>query len=149
MDRHGAIMSDFAQCVEVFNFRNPEHVRLLEQVLIKCCDTSNEARPLQVSDPWVDCLLQEYFMQGDRERAAGLPVTPFMDRERVSKPLVQFTFITSVLIPMVESLSKLFPQLDEVLLSPLPGDAGPVRAAGEGRHLLQPLPETPVIQISI
>jgi len=32
-------------------------------VLIKCCDISNEVRPMEVSDPWVDCLLEEYFNQ--------------------------------------------------------------------------------------
>lgn len=32
-------------------------------VLIKCCDISNEVRPMEVAEPWVDCLLEEYFMQ--------------------------------------------------------------------------------------
>ena len=32
-------------------------------LLIKCCDISNEVRPIEVSEPWVDCLLEEYFMQ--------------------------------------------------------------------------------------
>lgn len=32
-------------------------------VLIKCCDISNEIRPMEVAEPWVDCLLEEYFMQ--------------------------------------------------------------------------------------
>ncbi|XP_055486155.1 high affinity cGMP-specific 3',5'-cyclic phosphodiesterase 9A-like [Leucoraja erinacea] len=149
MERHKDIMSDFSQCVEVFNFTNPEHVRLLEQILIKCCDTSNEVRPLQVSDPWVDCLLQEYFMQGDREKAEGLPVTPFMDRARVSKPHTQIIFITSILVPMVESLSKLFPQLDDVLLSPLKATRDEYQLWNEERNQLEPLPGTPVIQISI
>ncbi len=36
-------------------------------ILLKCCDTSNEVRPFDVSEPWVDCLLEEYFLQvGDR-----------------------------------------------------------------------------------
>lgn len=32
-------------------------------VLIKACDISNEVRPMEVSEPWVDCLLEEYFNQ--------------------------------------------------------------------------------------
>lgn len=32
-------------------------------ILIKCCDISNEVRPTEVAEPWVDCLLEEYFMQ--------------------------------------------------------------------------------------
>lgn len=35
----------------------------LKMVLIKCCDISNEVRPMEVSEPWVDCLLEEYFNQ--------------------------------------------------------------------------------------
>ena len=35
----------------------------LKMVLIKCCDISNEVRPFEVSEPWVDCLLEEYFNQ--------------------------------------------------------------------------------------
>ena len=35
----------------------------LKMVLVKCCDISNEVRPMEVSEPWVDCLLEEYFMQ--------------------------------------------------------------------------------------
>ena len=31
--------------------------------MIKCCDISNEVRPFEVSEPWVDCLLEEYFNQ--------------------------------------------------------------------------------------
>ena len=43
-----------ANCCETFQ---------LKMVLIKCCDISNEVRPFEVSEPWVDCLLEEYFNQ--------------------------------------------------------------------------------------
>ena len=32
-------------------------------ILMKVSDISNEARPLDVAAPWVDCLLQEFFNQ--------------------------------------------------------------------------------------
>ena len=44
----------------------------LKMILIKCCDISNEVRPVEVAEPWVDCLLEEYFMQV----GASLSVTP-------------------------------------------------------------------------
>ena len=34
----------------------------------------------QVSEGWVDCLLEEYFHQSDKEKKDALPVAPFMDR---------------------------------------------------------------------
>ena len=33
------------------------------QIMIKVSDVSNEARPMDVSEPWLDCLLCEFFMQ--------------------------------------------------------------------------------------
>ncbi|KAM9709726.1 high affinity cGMP-specific 3',5'-cyclic phosphodiesterase 9A isoform 2-T2 [Menidia menidia] len=91
----------------------------LKMVLIKCCDISNEVRPMPVAEPWVDCLLEEYFTQSDREKAEGLPVAPFMDREKVTKPSAQIGFLTFVLIPMFETVMKLFPQLEAAMVQPL------------------------------
>ncbi|XP_031725831.1 high affinity cGMP-specific 3',5'-cyclic phosphodiesterase 9A [Anarrhichthys ocellatus] len=91
----------------------------LKMVLIKCCDISNEVRPMEVAEPWVDCLLEEYFMQSDREKTEGLPVAPFMDREKVTKPTAQIGFIKFVLIPMFETVMKLFPQIEEAMVQPL------------------------------
>jgi len=31
--------------------------------MIKVSDVSNEARPMEVAEPWLDCLLQEFFIQ--------------------------------------------------------------------------------------
>ncbi|XP_053536572.1 high affinity cGMP-specific 3',5'-cyclic phosphodiesterase 9A isoform X1 [Ictalurus punctatus] len=119
MARHGEILDSFKQKVETFDFTNEEHVTCLKMVLIKCCDISNEVRPMEVAEPWVDCLLEEYFMQSDREKVEGLPVAPFMDREKVTKPTAQIGFIKFVLIPMFETVMKLFPQIEEVMVQPL------------------------------
>lgn len=75
-------------------------------MLIKSCDVSNEVRPMEVSEPWVDCLLKEYFMQSDREKEEGLPVAPFMDREKVTKSTAQIGFIKFVLIPIFEVMKQ-------------------------------------------
>ena len=75
-------------------------------MLIKACDISNEVRPTEIAEPWVDCLLEEYFRQSDREKSEGLPVAPFMDRDKVTKPSAQIGFIKFVLIPLFESLNK-------------------------------------------
>lgn len=129
----------------------------LKMVLIKCCDISNEVRPTEVAEPWVDCLLEEYFMQvtlasavtryqnqavavilssrnllsakispsrvclgqSDREKSEGLPVAPFMDRDKVTKPTAQIGFIKFVLIPMFETVMKVKPSLLQASLSVL------------------------------
>ncbi|XP_025102505.1 high affinity cGMP-specific 3',5'-cyclic phosphodiesterase 9A-like isoform X2 [Pomacea canaliculata] len=101
MARHGEIMESFKEKLNAgFDFHSKEHTDTLKMMLIKCCDISNEVRPMEVSEPWVDCLLEEYFNQSDREKMEGLPVAPFMDRDKVTKPTAQIGFIKFVLIPM-------------------------------------------------
>ncbi|KAK3721844.1 hypothetical protein RRG08_063040 [Elysia crispata] len=120
MARHAEIMESFKEkLTSGFNDRNKDHLDTLKMVLIKCCDISNEVRPMEVSEPWVDCLLEEYFNQSDREKMEGLPVAPFMDRDKVTKPTAQIGFIKFVLIPMFETVAKVFTQIDEVMVQPL------------------------------
>lgn len=45
-------------------------------------------------------MLQEFFEQGDRERAQGMPVSPMMDRENTSPPLSQINFIEFIVAPL-------------------------------------------------
>ncbi|XP_044540053.1 high affinity cGMP-specific 3',5'-cyclic phosphodiesterase 9A-like, partial [Gracilinanus agilis] len=63
MARHAEIMDSFKEKMENFDYTNEEHMMYLKMILIKCCDISNEVRPIEVAEPWVDCLLEEYFMQ--------------------------------------------------------------------------------------
>lgn len=50
--------------------------------------------------------------QSDTEKLKGLPVAPFMDRDKVSKPSSQTNFIRFVLLPLFSELTKLFPCLE-------------------------------------
>lgn len=53
----------------------------LKMVLIKCCDISNEVRPMEVAEPWAECLLEEYFMQvrvSPCRPASCPPFSPFI-----------------------------------------------------------------------
>lgn len=46
------------------------------------------------------------------EKLEGLPVTPFMDRDKVTKPSSQTGFIRFVLLPLFIELANLFPCLE-------------------------------------
>lgn len=78
---------------------------------MKTADISNECRPLNVSEAWLDCLLEEFFNQGDQEKLHGLPISPLMDRNSSTKSNSQLGFINYVLLPLVKPLEKLFPQI--------------------------------------
>lgn len=47
---------------------------------LKCADLGHLAHKRDVHRRWVMVLEEEMFRQGDKEKAAGLPVSPLMDR---------------------------------------------------------------------
>ncbi|XP_051154086.1 uncharacterized protein LOC127277220 isoform X1 [Leptopilina boulardi] len=119
MARHNEILGQFTDVIPEFDYTNKAHINLLSMILIKVSDISNEARPIEVADPWLDSLLQEFFKQSDAEKLEGLPVTPFMDRDKVTKPSSQCSFIGFVLLPLFEALGELFPELQDLIVSPV------------------------------
>ncbi|KAJ8918365.1 hypothetical protein NQ315_008059 [Exocentrus adspersus] len=119
MARHNEILTNFKEIVQSFNYNDKGHVNLLCMVLIKVSDISNEARPMDVAEPWLDKLLQEFFKQSDAEKLEGLPVTPFMDREKITKPSSQCSFIGFVLLPLFEALGELFIELQDLIIQPV------------------------------
>uniref|UniRef100_A0A3Q1I9Q9 Phosphodiesterase n=1 Tax=Anabas testudineus TaxID=64144 RepID=A0A3Q1I9Q9_ANATE len=118
MARHNEILNKFKVMQPGFNFSDQDHKELMK-IMVKVSDISNEARPMAVAEPWLDCLLQEFFNQSDTEKLKGLPVTPFMDRDKVSKPSSQTNFIRFVLLPLFTELTKLFPCLEKHILEPV------------------------------
>ncbi|CAG2058475.1 unnamed protein product, partial [Timema podura] len=119
MARHNEILAQFKDVTPEFDFNNKIHTNLLSMILIKVADISNEARPLDVAEPWLDKLLQEFFKQSDAEKLEGLPVTPFMDRDKITKPSSQCSFIGFVLLPLFEALGDLFTELQGVIVQPV------------------------------
>lgn len=119
MARHNEILTQFQEATPVFDYNNKVHTNLLCMVLIKVADISNEARPMDVAEPWLDRLLQEFFAQSAAEKSEGLPVTPFMDPDKVSKPGSQVRFIGLVLLPLFEALGELLPELTDLIITPV------------------------------
>ncbi|CAH1240608.1 PDE9A [Branchiostoma lanceolatum] len=119
MARHNEILGKFKGLIPEFDFSNKEHKEHLMMILMKVSDISNEARPMDVAEPWLDCLLKEFFNQSDVEKLEGLPVTPFMDREKVTKPSSQTGFIQFVLLPLFEAAACIFPEMQPHIIQPV------------------------------
>lgn len=144
MARHNEILTQFIEITPTFDYSNESHINsvsaikmciicLCEEkndqikllsfqlcmVLIKVADISNEARPMDIAEPWLERLLQEFFAQSAAEKSEGLPVTPFMDPDKVSKPGSQVRFIGLVLLPLFEALGALLPELVEMIIQPV------------------------------
>lgn len=46
-------------------------------------------KPKAVQDKWASAVVEEFFAQGDREKALGLPVSPGFDRNTATLEMVQ------------------------------------------------------------
>ncbi len=63
MAYHDSILNSFNAILPEFEFSQDEHRLQLMKILMKASDISNEGRPVQVSEQWLDCLLLEFFNQ--------------------------------------------------------------------------------------
>lgn len=48
--------------------------------MVHCADLSNPTKPLDAYKLWVERIMEEFFQQGDKEREAGLDISPMCDR---------------------------------------------------------------------
>ena len=83
------------------------------QCLLHCADISNPVKPFKIYDNWADCVLEEFFDQGDKEAARGMPKSPMMDRATTAKPMSQINFIEFIVGPLYANMVKIFPELSE------------------------------------
>ncbi|KAL5971400.1 cAMP-specific 3'5'-cyclic phosphodiesterase 4C [Taenia solium] len=77
------------------------------QNMVHCADLSNTAKPLDLYTKWTHRLMDEFFLQGDRERAAGLDISPMCDRETATIEKSQVSFIDFISHPLWEMWSDL------------------------------------------
>jgi len=80
------------------------------KMFMKSADLSASARPLPLALEWSSRLFEEFFKQGDKERAMGLDVTPMCDRESVDVPSAQVFWIDHFVDKAMTTLSPSFPR---------------------------------------
>lgn len=54
--------------------------QLISSVALHACDISTSLRPYEISAQWADLLFDEFFNQGDMEKAQQLDVSMMCDR---------------------------------------------------------------------
>jgi len=87
-------------------FNNEESKLLLMQMVMKVADVSHPCKPFKIHQMWSDLISDEFFKQGDRERAKGIPVSPLCDQSKHVLPKSQCDFIDFVVRPSVEVFSE-------------------------------------------
>lgn len=99
-------------CTELFSAA--ENKSLSMNMFLHWSDVSNPCHPWDICNKWAFCVLNEFFLQGDKEKSLGVPVQMLNDRDAVNKPNSQIGFIEFVVAPLVASSVKLFPVLHEL-----------------------------------
>uniref|UniRef100_A0A6A7G776 Phosphodiesterase n=1 Tax=Hirondellea gigas TaxID=1518452 RepID=A0A6A7G776_9CRUS len=95
---------------ELFEWSNFEHRLLVEAITMTACDLCASTKPWEVQVETVKVIFEEFYEQGDAEKAAGKTPMPMMDREKVSEqPMSQVGFLKGICIPCYELLLKLVP----------------------------------------
>ena len=86
---------------------NDTHLWL--ELLVKAADISNVVKPFPVARAWAIRITDEFFLQGDLERARGMEVTSTCNRETQSRVELQKGFIDFVCEPFFTELASVHP----------------------------------------
>ena len=79
---------------------------------IHSADLAHNTKLFHISLKWVELLSNEFWIQGDKEKALNLPVSFLCDRNDTNVPKSQVGFIKGFIIPTFELLINIFPSLD-------------------------------------
>ncbi|KAG0273642.1 High affinity cAMP-specific and IBMX-insensitive 3',5'-cyclic phosphodiesterase 9A [Linnemannia exigua] len=83
--------------------------------LLHAADISNAVKPWTICKRWSDLVVQEFFRQGDIEKAQHLPVSPNMDRDQHNQPQISLGFSDFVVQPYFEAFVELLPDASPLL----------------------------------
>ena len=71
--------------------------------ILHTADISNPLKPFEICEKWAYAIMDEFFSQGDREREAGMEISPFFDRDKTDPLMMQINFIEFVVSPLISS----------------------------------------------
>ena len=70
---------------------------------IKCADLGHSAKDINLHTKWSYFICEEFFEQGDLEKAHNMPVSMFCDREESNIANNQIGFLSNICIPLYEA----------------------------------------------
>ncbi|XP_055618827.1 cAMP-specific 3',5'-cyclic phosphodiesterase isoform X2 [Toxorhynchites rutilus septentrionalis] len=124
MSKHMTLLADLKTMVETKKVAGSgvllldnytDRIQVLEN-LVHCADLSNPTKPLPLYKRWVSLLMEEFFLQGDKERAAGMDISPMCDRHNATIEKSQVGFIDYIVHPLWETWGDLVhPDAQDIL----------------------------------
>ncbi|KAK3730857.1 hypothetical protein QZH41_009975, partial [Actinostola sp. cb2023] len=93
-----------------FSWEDQEHRRLLRAICMTGCDLSACTKPWNIQYQIVKVIYQEFYAEGDLEKAQGKQPIPMKDRSTVLEvPAHQVGFLVGICLPCYELLAKILP----------------------------------------
>ncbi|XP_037926477.1 probable 3',5'-cyclic phosphodiesterase pde-5 isoform X2 [Hermetia illucens] len=101
---------------EKFSWSVLEHRLLIQTIAMTASDLSASAKPWDIQIRTVKVIFEEFYQQGDAERAAGRTPIPMMDRSQTDQQAIsQVGFLKDICIPCYTLLNRLMPETGELL----------------------------------
>ncbi|XP_073833575.1 phosphodiesterase dunce isoform X1 [Musca autumnalis] len=124
MSKHMSLLADLKTMVETKKVAGSgvllldnytDRIQVLEN-LVHCADLSNPTKPLPLYKRWVSLLMEEFFLQGDKERESGMDISPMCDRYNSTIEKSQVGFIDYIVHPLWETWADLVhPDAQDIL----------------------------------
>ncbi|XP_041563054.1 cAMP-specific 3',5'-cyclic phosphodiesterase isoform X5 [Drosophila elegans] len=124
MSKHMSLLADLKTMVETKKVAGSgvllldnytDRIQVLEN-LVHCADLSNPTKPLPLYKRWVALLMEEFFLQGDKERENGMDISPMCDRHNATIEKSQVGFIDYIVHPLWETWADLVhPDAQDIL----------------------------------
>ncbi|XP_075975259.1 cAMP and cAMP-inhibited cGMP 3',5'-cyclic phosphodiesterase 10A-like [Anticarsia gemmatalis] len=99
-----------------FDWNDNAHRKMLKGILMTTSDLSGCCKPFGVSKVIAEAVYEEFYDQGDRERAMGYTPLSMMDRRRsINQPAEQIQFLSVVVLPCLLLLQNIFPNTNPLI----------------------------------
>eukprot|EP00415_Alexandrium_ostenfeldii_P000988 UN0988 len=96
--------------------QEPEALMAMQVMVLHAADTSTPAKPPVLADRWGSLLKEEFYLQGDEERALMMPISPMCDRSVDKFASSQVGFIQFIVEPTFMLLAKVVPAVASEIL---------------------------------
>eukprot|EP00899_Mesostigma_viride_P001406 jgi/Mesvir1/11266/Mv01066-RA.1 len=118
LKRHFGVLDAFKARVSqehAWDLKRDSDRILLLQLALKVADVGHTAKPLRTHVAWTQRVCEEFYQQGDGERALDLNVSPFMDRKNNNFARSQVGFFQFLAMPLMDAWVKSFPRSAHLL----------------------------------
>ncbi|XP_062971920.1 dual specificity calcium/calmodulin-dependent 3',5'-cyclic nucleotide phosphodiesterase 1A-like [Elgaria multicarinata webbii] len=138
MSHHFQQMNTLKNCLRCLRQMEREHKSKIMSMIVHAADISHPAKPWELHEKWAKALMEEFFKQGDKEAALGLPISSLCDRQTTNIAESQIGFIDVIVKPifalLLETLDKIVaPLIHEAAKSPCVASSGESRqSVGRG-----------------